>query len=123
MAQALTTRSGSSDKVVAIHAAGRVFTLPIAVVRDAVALGTVALVPFAPAKVRGLINVGGAVSTVIDLRAALGLAPKPPAHDVGVTVEHDGHLYTLLVDQVDGVAAPAAAAKAEPLDLAAVVGP
>jgi chemotaxis signal transduction protein len=108
---------------VTVQAAGRAFAVPLARVRDAVALGTVAPVPFAPAKVRGLIKAGNAVSTVIDLRAALGLAPgQSSAGEAGLTVEEGGHLYTLIVDVVEGVVPDATALRAEPLDLAKAVG-
>lgn len=109
---------------VTIQVAGKAFAVPLERVRDAVALGAVAPVPSAPPKVRGLIRAGNTVATVIDLRVALGL-PRRPSSDgeAGLTVEEGGHLYTLIVDVVEGVVPEATARRAEPLDLAAVVAP
>jgi purine-binding chemotaxis protein CheW len=112
------------EAFVTIQAGGRAFAVPLARVRDAVSLGTVAPVPFAPLKVRGLTRAGNSVTTVIDLRVAVGLPPKPPTpFETGLTIEEGGHLYTLLVDTVEAIDSDTPAAAAEPLDLAAVVAP
>jgi len=121
MATDLVTRDQTH---VTIQAAGRAFAVPLERVRDAVTLGGVTPVPFAPPKVRGLIKAGNAVSTVIDLRTALGLSARQASEaEAGLTVEEGGHLYTLIVDVVEGVVPEATARRSEPLDLATVVGP
>ena len=61
-------------------------------------------VPLAPPAVRGLINLRGQIVTAIDLRARLGLAPRP--HDreaMHVVVRTDDGAVSLMVDEIDDV--------------------
>lgn len=129
MATDLTTRAAReageprSDRWVTVHVGGRALAVPLGCVREAAALGAVTPVPLAPAKVRGMVGIGGRTATAIDLRRALGLPPAPPgAGEIGLAVEIDGYLYVLIADSVDGVTRmdpdkPAV----PPLDLAGVV--
>ena len=64
----------------------------------------IAFLPLAPPEVRGSINLQGTIVTVIDVRVRLGLSPKEKLADVmGVTVENQNELYTLLVDDIGEV--------------------
>lgn len=61
--------------------------------------------PLAPKEVKGSINLRGRIVTVIDVRIRLGLSPLSRTNDesMGVTVEQDNDLYTLLVDKIGDV--------------------
>jgi len=63
-------------------------------------------VPHAPRWVRGVINLRGSVSTVVDLRAALGMEPAPVTrHTRNVIVRSHGERIGLIVDRVAEVIA------------------
>ena len=62
-------------------------------------------VPCAPAHVFGLFALRSRVLTVIDTIAALGGERSSPGEKQAVIVTVDGHLYGLLVDNVDDVVA------------------
>ena len=115
--------AAAAPRFVVFRLGARTFGVPLAQVREVVALGTVTPIPFAPSKVRGAVNLGGRVAIVIDLRTALGLpAHRETGAEVGLAVEHDGHLYTLIVDAVDEMPdGEAGDAAAERVDIAAVV--
>lgn len=59
-------------------------------------------VPRAPRHIAGLAALRSRVVTVVDSYAALGLASQPPAAAAqAIAVVVDGHLYGLLVDDVE----------------------
>ncbi len=61
-------------------------------------------VPLAPATVSGLINLRGQIVTALDLRARLGLAPRPPGQaPMNVVVRTDEGAVSLLVDEIGDV--------------------
>ena len=70
--------------------AGQRHGLPLSYVREVLQAVTVTALPGAPAYVEGVINVRGSVFPVIDLRAQLGLPPKP--------MEHTDHFIVASVD-------------------------
>jgi purine-binding chemotaxis protein CheW len=91
--------------------AGQVLGIPVMKVQDILAPEAIARVPLGPSDVRGLINLRGRIVTVIDVRTRLALPGARAAikgQGMCVTVENDGELYTLLVDDVgDVVSLPA----------------
>jgi purine-binding chemotaxis protein CheW len=80
------------------------FGVPVLRVQDILSPEHIALVPLAPASICGLINLRGRIVTVIDVRTRLGLPAYDGERAMGVTVEHRGDLFTLLVDRVGDVA-------------------
>jgi purine-binding chemotaxis protein CheW len=57
--------------------------------------------PAAPSFVEGVINLGGEVVPIVDLRRRFSLPPQPPSGSNRVlVVERDGRRYGLLVDSV-----------------------
>ena len=80
------------------------FGVPVLRVQDILLPALISPVPLAPAAVRGLINLRGRIVTVIDVRTRLGLPRLIGGKSMGVTVEHRGELFTLLVDRVGDVA-------------------
>ena len=82
--------ASESEPLVRVRLDDRVLGVPLARTREVVMLGSVTPIPFAPAKVRGAVNLGGRMATVIDLRAALGLpAREASGPDVGLGIEVD----------------------------------
>ncbi len=83
---------------------GQLFGIPVLRVQDILKPERIAPVPLAPKEVMGSINLRGRIVTVIDVRIRLGLEPRNDTDEnMGVTVEQDNDLYTLLVDQIGDV--------------------
>ncbi|MGX7953669.1 chemotaxis protein CheW [Tsuneonella sp. HG249] len=95
-----------NDLVLVLIVAGQRSALRTAAVHSVVELDVVASVPQAPPFVLGLSALRSITLTVIDTAAALGLrspvCPEPGAR-VAV-VDHAGHRYALVVDEVEDVA-------------------
>jgi len=80
------------------------FGIPVLQVQDVLAAQSIALVPLAPKEVAGSLNLRGHIVTAIDPRQRLGLpAREGGASGMGVVVEHEGELYSLLIDAVGEV--------------------
>ncbi|WP_337847511.1 chemotaxis protein CheW [Sphingomonas sp.] len=73
-------------------------------VESVVDIAHVVAVPRAEGHVRGLAALRSRVVTVIDTRAALGLAPAERDTGRAVITPVDGHHYAMLVDALDDVA-------------------
>ena len=83
---------------------GQMFGIPVLKVQDILTPDHIAAIPLAPPEVKGSINLRGRIVTCIDVRVRLRLkANKEESNCMGVTVDHHGELYTLLVDQVGDV--------------------
>ncbi|MEG3124669.1 chemotaxis protein CheW [Sphingomonas sp. GB1N7] len=86
------------------HIAGRAVAIDSAQVESVVDIGTVIPVPKTSAQVLGLTALRSRVVTVIDTRAALGVAASDvPARRAVITVA-EGHHYAVLVDSLEDVA-------------------
>jgi len=85
----------------------QMFGIPVLHVQDILTPDKIASIPLAPAEVRGSINLRGRIVTVIDVRVRLGLGKRGDSKhgNMGVTVEQDHELYTLLVDRIGDVVA------------------
>ncbi len=117
----------AGSRVVPIRVGGNLHGVPVEQAGDMVVLTTIVPVAFAPPSVRGVLNQHGRMATVIDTRIALGLGPDPTQASntrlIGLTVEQDGHLYVLTVDEVREIVDPAHAHEPiTPLDVGAIVG-
>lgn len=105
--------------VVAID--GRLAAIPAREVNSVIDLASITPVPRAAPHVAGLAALRSRPLTVIDCRVALGLEASADAGAArrAVVVEHDGHLYGLLVDAADDIVT----SLAEPAPLGADPGP
>ncbi len=82
----------------------QLFGVPILKVQDILKPDSIASIPLAPPEIKGSINLRGRIVTVIDVRVRLGLEPREESSDsMGVTVEQNQDLYTLLVDKIGDV--------------------
>ena len=88
-----------------VEIAGQRAALPASFVESVVEMEDVAPVPCAPPHVFGLFALRSRVLTVIDTIAALGEGQSAAGEKQAVIVTVDGHLYGLLVDNVDDVVA------------------
>ena len=84
--------------------AGQLFGIPVLTVQDVLGPQSITRVPLAPAEVAGSLNLRGRIVTAIDVRLRLGLPRKEDGKKLmSVVVEHQGELYSLLVDSVGEV--------------------
>ncbi len=82
----------------------QLFGIPVLRVQDILTTDQIASIPLAPPEVKGSINLRGRIVTVIDVRVRLGLEKRESVEKgMGVTVEQQNELYTLLVDKVGDV--------------------
>lgn len=97
---------GSEDHrdYVTMSIGSQMFGIPVLTVQDVLGPQQITRVPLAPPEVAGSLNLRGRIVTAIDVRLRLGMphkeGGKPP---MSVVVEHEGELYSLLVDSVGEV--------------------
>lgn len=92
-----------TEDFVTFEIEGQLFGIPVLKVQDVLKPEKIAFIPLAPPEIKGSINLRGRIVTVIDVRVRLGLPPGEASESMGVTVEHDHDLYSLLVDAVGDV--------------------
>lgn len=98
-----------SGLLLVVAIAGRRIALRAAEVHSVIELDALSPIPRAPIHVAGLSALRSRVLTVIDCRRSLELEPradkddKPKAAPKATVVEFEGHLYALLVDEVEDV--------------------
>jgi len=101
-----TTAAASTEQrdYVTMSIGGQMFGIPVLKVQDVLGPQTITRVPLAPVEVAGSLNLRGRIVTAVDVRLRLGL-PKRDADKaaMSVVVEHEGELYSLLVDSVGEV--------------------
>ena len=76
--------------------------IPVLKVQDVLGPQRITPIPLAPVEVAGSLNLRGRIVTVIDLRIRLGLPKRGDEEkdEKSIVVEHDGELYSLMVDAV-----------------------
>jgi purine-binding chemotaxis protein CheW len=97
--------TGATSDLVTMTIAGQLFGIPVLQVQDVLNPQRITRIPLAPPEVAGSLNLRGRIVTVIDLRGCLGM---PPMTDntksrMSIVVDHQGELYSLLVDQIGEV--------------------
>jgi chemotaxis signal transduction protein len=115
----------SAARVVPVRIDGSLYGVPLETAGDMVIVSSIVPVAFAPQSVHGVLNQHGRMATVIETRIALGLGQAQNSNTrlIGLTVEHDGHLYILVVDEVREITELAHAHEPiAPLDIGAIVG-
>ena len=84
--------------------AGQLFGLPVLTVQDVLGEQRLTRIPLAPPEVAGALNLRGRIVTAIDLKRRLGLSSESAAKAaMSIVVEHQGELYSLLIDAVGEV--------------------
>ena len=94
-----------SDLLLAtFHVGDLLLGMPVSAVQEVVDVEQVVPVPLAAADVSGLINLRGRIVVAVDVRASLGLPPRPEGPSrVHVVVAADGEPASLVVDEVGDV--------------------
>ena len=96
-----SSKKGDFEDFVTFSIGQQLFGVPILKVQDILRPDSIASIPLAPPEIRGSINLRGRIVTVIDVRVRLGMEPREESTEsMGVTIEHNHDLYTLLVDQI-----------------------
>jgi len=96
-------RYESVRQILTTTVGNQVFGMPVLSIQDILQPRNVAHVPKAPADVAGLINLRGRIVTVIDLRHWLSFPVNKAHEQMHIVVEHEGELYSFLVDSVGDV--------------------
>lgn len=97
------------EDFVTFTVSGQLFGIPILKVQDILDLDIIASIPLAPPEVKGTINLRGRIVTVVSVRVRLGMRKRDESPDgedkadMGVTIEQNGDLYTLLVDSIGDI--------------------
>jgi purine-binding chemotaxis protein CheW len=108
----ITTRMPSYDgsgaeeqhEFVSVTVADQLFGIPVLQVQDVLGPQRITRIPLAPAEVAGSLNLRGRIVTAIDLRTRLRLPRLPDGRkEMSVVVDHEGELYSILVDGVGEV--------------------
>jgi purine-binding chemotaxis protein CheW len=95
----------SPDLFLLAQLAGRPVAVNVAQVESVVDIDRVVPVPGALPGIAGLAALRSRVVTVVDTHAALGLPTPAAAPARAIVTKVEGHLYALLVDALDDVAA------------------
>lgn len=90
---------------VTVRLGDQLLGIPVQAVHDVLKLLAITKVPLAPGRVAGVMNLRGRIVTAIDLRARLGLPPRPAdaKQPMCVVVEQAGQPYALVIDSVGDV--------------------
>ncbi len=98
--------SGATQEYVTFTIADQLFGIPVLKVQDVLSSYRITRIPLAPAEVMGSLNLRGRVVTAIDMRVRLGLPARTDGGDsMSIVAEHEGELYSLVVDTVGEVLA------------------
>lgn len=99
-------RDGGSGEVVSMIVGDQRVAIPVQRVQDVLGPQRLTSVPLGAAEIAGVLNLRGRIVTAIDLRRRLGMPPANQENSMSVVVEHDGELYSLIIDQVGEVLEP-----------------
>lgn len=92
------------EEYVTITINGQWFGIPVLSVQDVLVAQKMTPIPLAPPEVAGALNLRGRIVTAIDVRRRLGLPDRGKDEaSMSVVVDHDGELYSLMVDSVGEV--------------------
>ncbi|MFV9875733.1 MAG: chemotaxis protein CheW [Rickettsiales endosymbiont of Dermacentor nuttalli] len=96
--------SANEEKFVIVNISGQLFGISVHVVRDVLSTHKITYIPLAPSEVLGALNLRGRIVTVVDIRAILNIQSCiNQNYFMSVVVEHEGELYSLVVDYVNSV--------------------
>ena len=104
MSQAQKTEGAGSRELISFLIGTQEFCVDIMSVREIRGWTTATPLPHSPPFVRGVINLRGAVLSIVDLAARLGFPPTEPSARAVIIVAQVGHqVVGLLVDAVTGI--------------------
>lgn len=92
-----------SREFLSIVIAGQLFGIPVLQVEDVLGQQTITRIPLAHPAIAGSLNLRGRIVTAINVRVCLGLPPAETKKDMSVVVDHQGELYSLIIDSIGDV--------------------
>lgn len=94
----------SSEELLTIYIAGQQFGISILQIQDVLRPHQITPIPLSNPEIEGALNLRGRIVTAMDVRKRLGLPASEQKHErMSVVVEHDGELFSLLIDSVGDV--------------------
>lgn len=81
----------------------QLFAIPVLQIEDVLGEQDVTKIPLAQPEVAGSLNLRGRIVTAIDVRKRLELEGAEESKSMSVVIEHEGELYSLVVDGVGDV--------------------
>jgi len=91
-------------QLVSFEVGNEEFAIEILAVQEIIRMMPITAVPHSPAAVRGVVNLRGQVTPVVDLRTRFDLEPREHGQDSRiVVVEVGGHVLGFIVDRVNEV--------------------
>lgn len=104
--QPLDGAYGTTEDFVTFVIEGQLFGIPVLKVQDVLSAHRITRIPMAPPEIAGSLNLRGRIVTALDVRCRVGLPPlEGRSESMSIVVEHEGELYSLLVDAVGEVLA------------------
>jgi purine-binding chemotaxis protein CheW len=94
-----------TEDFVTFTIANQLFGIPVLKVQDVLSAHNITRIPLAPPEIAGSLNLRGRIVTAMDVRLRLGLPPRESDASMSIVAEHDGELYSLMVDAVGEVLA------------------
>jgi len=93
-----------SEDFVTFVIAEQLFGIPVLKVQDVLSAHRFTRIPLAPPEIAGSLNLRGRIVTAYDVRRRLGLPGREEsAESMSIVVDHEGELYSLMVDSVGEV--------------------
>ncbi|MGF1630219.1 MAG: chemotaxis protein CheW [Kiloniellaceae bacterium] len=100
-----TEAFADTEDFVTFIIAEQLFGIPVLKVQDVLSAHNITRIPLAPPEIAGSLNLRGRIVTAMDVRLRLGLAPRDDSASMSIVAEHEGELYSLMVDSVGEVLA------------------
>jgi len=96
--------SEDHDDFVTMVVGGQLFGIAVLTVQDVLGPQMITRIPLAPREVAGSLNLRGRIVTAVDVRLRLGLDAREEGDEgMSVVVDHEGELYSLIIDEVGEV--------------------
>lgn len=99
----MDTNDTGNHEYVTAKIGGQLFGIPVLSVRDVLGAHKLTNIPLAPPEVAGALNLRGRIVTAIALRRRLGLPDSDKEESMSIVVDHQGELYSLLIDEIGEV--------------------
>lgn len=99
------TFAAETEDFVTFIIANQLFGIPVLKVQDVLSSHNITRIPLAPPEIAGSLNLRGRIVTAMDVRLRLGLPPRERNVSMSIVAEHEGELYSLMVDSVGEVLA------------------
>lgn len=92
-----------ADEILTVYIADQQFGIPLTQIQDVIRPQNITPVPLSTQEIEGALNLRGRIVTAVDVRKRLNLPLVDNKKRMSVVVEHDGELFSLLIDKVADV--------------------